>query len=217
MVIIHSESVLIWLASFLAIAAVLSLLLSAALAVRRNFRLAKRIARISLGGLAVWIVLANSISALTPRTIVNVGETYCMDIKCLGIDDVATQPHASNTTYKLNAHFFNDANTVKLSFKNVALYLVDERGRRFPLVSNPSTTPYDALLDPGQSIKTTLTFDVASDVRQLFLTWEETGPQEHIGGKKPPIWLRPVLPVVALAIYGGGGFLFQKQAVLRVL
>ena len=93
MVIIHSESVMIWLASFVAIAAVLSLLLSAALAMGRNFRMAKRIALTTLGGLVVWIVLANAISLLTPRTIVNVGETYCMDIKCIGIDEVVTQAH----------------------------------------------------------------------------------------------------------------------------
>jgi len=213
MVIVHSESVLIGLTLFVATAAVLLLLLSAALAMGRNYRQAKRIARTTLGGLAVWIVLANLISLLAPRTIVNVGETYCMDINCLGIDEVVTQAHASNTTYKLNAHFFNDANTVKISFKNVALYLVDEHGRRFPLVSDPSATPYDALLDPGQSIKTTLTFDVASEVRQLFLTWEETGPQQRIGGKKAPFWA----PLVGLVMYGGGGFLLQKQALLRVL
>jgi hypothetical protein len=212
-VIVHSESVLIWLALLVAAGAVLSLLLSAVLAMGRNYRLAKRIGRTTLGGLAVWIVMANLISLLAPRTIVNVGETYCMDIKCLGIDEVVTQAHASNTTYKLNAHFFNDANTVKISFKNVALYLVDEHGRRFPLVSDPSATPYDALLDPGQSIKTTLIFDVASEVRQLFLTWEETGPQQRIGGKKAPFWA----PLVGSVMYGGGGFLLQKQALLRVL
>jgi hypothetical protein len=216
MVIIHSESVLVGLAFFVAIVAVLSLLLCAALAMGLSFRLAKRIALTTLKSWAVCIVIANLISLLTPRTIVNVGETYCMDIDCLGIDEVVTQAHAINTTYKLNAHFFNDANTVKISFKNVAYYLVDERGRHFPMVSDPSVPPYDTLLDPGQSIKTTLTFEVAPDVRQLFLKWEGT-PPPSVGGKKPPFWARPLLPVVALAIYGGGGYLLQKETVLRVL
>ena len=208
---------MIGLTLLVAIVAVLSLLLSAALAMGRDFRGAKRIARTTLGGLLAWILIANSISLLTPRTIVNVGETYCMDINCLGIDEVVTQAHASNTTYKLNAHFFNDANTVKISFKNVAYYLVDERGRRFPMISDPSAPPYDTLLDPGQSIKATLTFEVAPDVRQLSLAWERTGPQQRIGGKKPPSWARPLLGLAALVMYGGGGFLLQKQAVLRVL
>ena len=215
--IVHSESVLIGLALLVSIVVVLALLLSAALAVGRQFQLAKRIARTTLGGLLAWTLIANSISLLTPRTIVNVGDTYCMDTDCIGIDEVVTQVHASNTTYKLNAHFFNDANTIKISFKNVALYLVDEHGRRFPMVSDPLATPYDDLIDPGQSIKTTLTFDVAPEVRQLFLTWEETGPHQRVGGKKPPHWAIPLFGLVALAMYGGGGFLVQKQAVLRVL
>jgi len=217
MVIIHSESVLVGLALIVSIAVVLLLLLSAALAIGRNFGLAKRIALTTLKGLVVWVVIANLISLLTPRTIVNVGETYCMDIDCLGIDEVVTQAQTSNTTYKLNAHVFNDANTIKISFKNISPYLVDESGRRFPLVSDPSATGYDALLDPGQSRKTTLSFEVAPDVRQLFLKLEETGPQQRVGGKKPPSWLTPVLGIVALGMYGGGGFLVQKEAVWRVL
>ena len=89
MVIVHSESVLIWLALLVSVATVLMLLLSAALAVSSNFHLAKRIAKRTLIGLGVWVLVANAISLLTPRTIVNVGETYCADILCLGIDEVS--------------------------------------------------------------------------------------------------------------------------------
>jgi len=217
MVIIHSESVLVGLALIVSIAVVLLLLLSAALAIGRNFGLAKRIALTTLKGLVVWVVIADLISLLTPRTIVNVGETYCMDIDCLGIDEVVTQAQTSNTTYKLNAHVFNDANTIKISFKGYSMVLMDEHGRRFPLVSDASAPPYDSLLDPGQSAKTTLTFKVAPDVQHLFLNVEDTGPHESAGGKKPPLWLQPVLPLVGLAIYGGGGELMHKQASLRVL
>jgi len=217
MKIVHQESVLIGLALLVSVAVFLSLLLSAALALGRNVRLAKRIALITLKGLAVWTVGANLISLLTPRTIVKVGETYCLDINCLGIDEVAAPPPGSDSVYKLKAHVFNDANTIKISFKGYSLYLLDEQGRRFPLIDDPSAVPYDSLLDPGQSIKTTLTFEAAPDVRQLFLAIGEAGPHEHVGGKTPPVWLRPVLPIVALAMYGGGGFLLQKQAVWRVL
>jgi len=214
--IVHSESALIWFSLLVGLAAVLLLLLAAATAVTGRFQLAKRMARATLIGLVAWILISNSISLLTPRTIVSVGDSYCMDINCLGIDSVVTQVHTTGTTYKLSTHFFSDANTVKISFKNVEFYLVDERGRRFPRVNDPSMTPYDILLDPGQSIKTTLTFEAAPDVRQLFLIWEGTPPRS-VGGKKPPSWALPFLGLVALGMYGGGGFLVQKQAVLRVL
>jgi len=212
-IVIHSETGLIWLALLVAIASVLLFLLSAILVVHRNFRLAKRIALVTLAGWAVWVLVANAISLVTPRTIVKVGETYCEDILCLGIDTVIPPAQASVATYKLNVHIFNDANTVKISFKNISPYLVDEHGRRFAMVYDASVPPYDSLLDPSQTIKTSMTFNVAPDVRQLFLTWEVTGPLEHVGGKKAPAWA----PVFGWVMYGGGGFLLQKQALLRVL
>ena len=131
MVIVHSESSLIWVALCVAVVAVLMLLLSAALAIGRDFRTAKRIALMALGGWAAWALIANAFCLLSPRTIVNVGETYCMDINCLGIDEVITPDRASDSdsVYKLKVHVFNDANTIKISFKGISLYLMDEGGR----------------------------------------------------------------------------------------
>jgi hypothetical protein len=215
MVIVHSEPPLIWLALFVAAGSALLLLLCAILVVLRNFRLAKRIARTTVAVWVVWVVVANGISLLTPRTIVKIGETYCWDINCLGIDEVIPPVQASDGVYKLNVHVYSDANTIKISFKNFSPFLVDERGRRFPMVLDTSVTPYDSLLDPRQTIKTSLTFKVAPDARQLFLTVEVTGPQEHVGGKTgpAPFWA----PFVGLALYGGGGYFVQKEALLRVL
>jgi hypothetical protein len=212
MVVIHSEGILVWLALLVAVAAVLLFLISAILVVHSNFRLAKRIAISTLCGLVVWVVLANAISLLTPRTIVNVGETYCWDNLCLTIDGITRKVHPSETDYRLNIHIYSDANTLKINLKNIFPYLVDERGRRFPLVKGASSGPYDSLLDPGQSVNTTLTFEVAPDVRQLFLTGDVTGPTS-VGGKKAPFWA----PAVGWIMYGGGGFLLQKETLLRVL
>jgi len=103
-------------------------------------------------------------------------------------DEVTTQADPSETDYRLNLHIYSDANTVKINLKNISPQLVDERGHRFPLVK------------------------VASDVRQLFLTGDVTGPTT-VGGKKAPFWA----PVVGLIMYGGGGFLLKKEVLLRVL
>jgi len=71
---------------------------------------------------------------------------------------------------------FSDANAVKTSANGFSLFLVDERGRRFPLVNDPSATPFDITLDAGQSEKTSLTFVTAADAQQLFLTVDEPVP-----------------------------------------
>ena len=79
--------------------------------------------------------------------------------------------------------------------------LVDERGRRFPLVQDLSVIPFDVSLDPGQLVKTSLTFVAAADARQLFLTGDTGGA--------PPFWVRLYL--------GSDDSLLYKRTLLRVL
>src|SRR5215470_6175609 len=108
MTIVHSESLLIWLALLVGIVVALSLLLSILFYATGDREAAKRIARNAVGGFLIWIVIANSISLLTPRTIVKIGETYCDDINCLGIDEVLTPANPSDSVYRLKAHVYND-------------------------------------------------------------------------------------------------------------
>jgi hypothetical protein len=49
---------------------------------------------------------------------------------------------------------FGGANRAKTGAKGASVYLLDERGRRFPLAKDASVIPFDATLDSGQSIKT---------------------------------------------------------------
>src|SRR5437867_75694 len=125
-----------WLALLVMAVAIVGLLISAVLTAARNFGPAKRTALTTLGGVAAWLLVVHAIALLTPRTIVKVGENYCEDINCLGIDEVHAQAQASATVYKLDVHIFSDANTVKVSFKDFSLYLMDERGHRFQLVND---------------------------------------------------------------------------------
>ena len=209
---------MMWNSLLVAVAAFALLVASVTLAALRKFGQAKRIAFYTLSGVVIWVVTTHAVALLTPRTIVRVGETYCYwDNICMGVDEVITDHATPETIYTLNMHIHNDAKTVKDGLQNIALYLKDERGRRFPMIPDSSVTPYDSLLDPGQSIKTSLTFKVSPDVRQLFLAWEG---QElaSTGGKKPPSFWQPIVGgIIGLIMYGGGGYLFHKDAVLRVL
>jgi hypothetical protein len=76
-------------------------------------------------------------------------------------------------------HFFSDANTVKTGSDDALVYLVDDRGRRFPLVDDPSVIPINTRLDPGQSINTSLTFVAPTDATHLFLMGDAPLP-DHI-------------------------------------
>ena len=107
----------------------------------------------------------------------------------------------SEIAYKVDVRIFSDANRVQTSAKGVSLYLVDERGRRFPLVRDPSVIPFDVALDPGQSVNTSLTFVAAGDARQLFLTGDTQG--------EPPFWVK--------LYFGSDDSLLHKRTLLRVL
>ena len=103
------------------------------------------------------------------KLVVKVGDSYCSDIWCIGIDIVNSTARGREIVYKLDVHIFSDANTVTTSAKGVSFFLLDERGRRFPLIIDPSVVPIDVTLNPHQSVNTLLTFVTASDVRQLSL------------------------------------------------
>lgn len=49
------------------------------------------------------------------------------------------------------------------------LYVLDEQGRRFPLVQVSSLIPADVAVNPHQSVKTSLTFLAPANARKLYL------------------------------------------------
>jgi len=222
-VIVHSDSDLgILLAMLLMIAAVIALGVSVILLFERKFRSAAKVGITTLGAIVAWPVLVGLVSAVTPRTIVKLGDSYCDDIRCIGIENVEKEPRGSQTFYKLKVRLFSDANTVKVSFGNVSLFLQDERGRRFPMIDDPSVTPYDTYLEPQQSVETTLTFDVTAGSKQLFLI---RGPRKpataanpgSAGGKQPPFFA-PVFGVwFYVASLGNDAHFLHKPTLLRVL
>jgi hypothetical protein len=162
----------------------------------RRFRSALKTAVITIGGLAVYLAAVNVVSLLSPQTIVKPGDSYCFDIWCIGVDRVSTHNSGQENLIQVDVHIFSDANTVKVSAK-ARPYLVDENGRRFPLIYESSAIPFDAVLDPGQTIKTSLMFKAAPDARQLFLTGDVETP--------------PPFPLVLLV------GMFHKPTLFRVL
>lgn len=224
--IVHSDSALGFFLAFLwTLTAIIALFAGVVLAVNHKFRSAAKVAGATLGAMVGWVLVVTAISFAAPQTIVNVGDSYCVDIRCIGIDKVRAEPQGGQTIYNLDVHLFSDANTVKVSFGAVSLVLVDERGRRFPMIpssENPPPPPYDTYLDPGQTIKTTLTFAVASDAKQLFLidtprTAPEGAKPGSIGGKHTPSWAPYFGLWFNLASLGNDRYPLHKPTLMRVL
>ena len=150
-------------------------------------------------GWLLYVVVLIAVSLLTPQKIGGAGQAYCMDIWCIGIQKVSPMPARNGIAYKVDVRIFSDAGTVKTSGKGFSLFLVDERGRRFWMVKDPSVIPFDLSLDPGQSVNTSLTFVTPADERELFLTVDS-----------PPFWMERLC-------FACDGSLLHKPTLLRAL
>jgi hypothetical protein len=200
-VIIHSDSTLSAIAAFLVLLAFGSLILLSVLgAVRGRFRRALKLLVIAVGSLAVYTAAVMVVSLASPQKIVDIGDSYCYDNWCIAIEKVNATPQGNHVTYRTEVRIFSDANGVQTSARGASIYLVDERGRRFPLVDDPAVTPLDTELAPHQAVRTSLTFVAASDTRQLFLTGDSGS------------W--SLVPALGL---GNDASLLHKRTLLRVL
>src|SRR5262245_44922581 len=205
--VLHSDSELGALLTLLVLfAGFVALCASAVLLVSRKFRSSLNALLVSAAIVGFYVLAVLAVSILTPQTIVNIGDSYCMDIWCIGIDKVAAMPRGDEIVYKVDVRIFSDANSVETSAKGAAVYLLDDRGRRFELLNDPSVIPFDTPLAPRQSIRTTLTFAAAADSRQLFLPCGS----HHIGEE-------PSVPFWVKLYFGSDAGFLHKQTMLRVL
>jgi hypothetical protein len=164
--VIHSDSFVgVMLPFVVALAAVVLVLISAGMLAFGKFRLMAK-----TGLVAAYVLALIGVSLLTPQKIGSAGQAYCMDIWCIGIEKTSPMPARIEITYKVDVRIFSDANTVRTSGKGFSLFLVDERGHRFPMLKDSSVIPFDLSLDPRQSVNTSLTFVTPADARELFLT-----------------------------------------------
>ena len=142
--VIHSDSVGMMLPFVVAFL----VLTSVGMLAQGKFRQGAKALRALAGLVAVYVVVVMAVSLLTPQKIGSAGQAYCMDIWCIGIEKVSPIPARNQIAYKVDVRIFSDAETVKTSGKGFSLFLVDERGRRFPMVKDPSVIPFDLSLDP---------------------------------------------------------------------
>jgi hypothetical protein len=137
-----------------------------------KFHAASRARRASFGIVMAYLGAILLASLFTPRIIVNIGDSYCYDTWCVGVQRVNATPEGQNIRYTADVRIFSDANSVPTSRPKDFLYARDEHGQRFPLAQDSSLIPADVTVDPGQSVKTSLTFLAPANARNLYLRSE---------------------------------------------
>jgi hypothetical protein len=163
-----------------------------------RIRAAKRVRWASAGTIIVYLAAVLLVSLLTPRTIVSIGDSYCYDTWCIGVQSVNAAPQGQNVLYTARVRIFSGANRVSASRAKDFLYARDDQGRRFLLTQDSSVIPADVTVDPNESVETSLMFLAPANGRKLYLTGDY-----------------PVMPWVPL-YFGSDRSPFHRRTLLRL-
>ncbi|HEY7334373.1 MAG TPA: hypothetical protein VH639_05785 [Bryobacteraceae bacterium] len=151
---------------------------------------------------ASYVAVVALVSLLTPRTVVNIGDTYCWDLWCVGIRNVNAIPQGRDVLYTAEVSIFADTSTaqrVPAAQAKQFFYALDEQGRRFAILRDLSFAGADVVVNPAESVKSTLAFLAPANTRKLYLT----------GDMDVPPWVR--------LYFGSDLNPFHRRTLLRVL
>ena len=152
---------LLFIALFLATVA--TLLTAASFAIRGRGANALGLLRrlcICAGAYLGIIVLT---SLFWPRTALQVGDRRCFDDWCIAVEGASRQPAGGHVTYRVNLRLSSTARRVSQRENNLAVYLTDDRGRRFDPAWNQADIPFNVQLGPQESVIATRIFEVPAD------------------------------------------------------
>jgi hypothetical protein len=151
-----------------------------------------------------YLAALTVVSLITPGMVVNIGDSYCYDLWCLGVKQVSAAPKGQDTLYTVEVRVFVDcdrhAHRIPAEQATDSFYVLDEQGRRYPLLRE-SFVDAGVTVQPGQSVKSSLTFLAPANARKIYLMGNSS---------------ESFLPWVYL-YFGSDISLFHKRALLRIV
>jgi len=139
------------------------------------------------------------VSVLTPQTIVSIGDSYCWDLWCFGIEHVEAAPQGESIAYRAAVSLSVGSDQAQLEIPDQAqqfFYAEDEAGRRFPVRAESSGSK---TIKPGEPVKASLTFTAPAGVRHLYLGGDVQAPpwvRLYFGSDLNPLHRRTLLRVL---------------------
>ena len=147
--------------------ATVSTLLSAAfLASRgRGARALALLRRLGIGAGAYFGIVAIA-SIFWPRTVLQVGDPRCFDDWCIAVENASRQQAGDRSTYTVTLRLSSAARRISQRENDMAVYLADNRGRRYDPAPNKSDVPLNVRLGPQESVTATRIFEVPADAHE---------------------------------------------------
>jgi hypothetical protein len=157
-----------------------------------------------LGGygicLALYLGVVAAVSLASPQRVLARGEDRCYDDWCIAVIDATRVERPEVARYVVLLRVTNRARGVSQRENGMVAYVLDEQGRRFDPTPDPAQAPFDTLLEPGRSVATIRTFNVAGAVGLPVLVLEHGGASRFPG----------------LVIIGDESSLLHKPMVVRL-
>jgi hypothetical protein len=163
---------LLFILVFLAAAA--TILRAAFLAIRgpraRALSLLRRLS-LSAGVYLSVVVLA---SIFWPRTILKMGGPRCFDDWCITVESAARRPAGGRGAYLVAFRLSSTARGVSQRENSLAVYITDDRNRRYNPVPHNTDVPFNIQLGPQESVTVTRVFELPADAHEpgLVITHE---------------------------------------------
>jgi len=156
---------LLFIAVFLATAA--TLLSVAFLAIRgRGARALAILRRLCICAGAYFGIVAIT-SIFLPRIAMQVGERRCFDDWCIAVENASRQPAGGHVAYSVTFRLSSTARRVSQRENSLAVYMTDDRGRRYDPAPNKPDVPFNVQLGPQESVTATRVFEVPGDAHDL--------------------------------------------------
>jgi hypothetical protein len=162
--------------------------------------------RAARGGKAFFAIAGSYVAALilvsllSPAKAVSVGDSYCWDLWCVGVQQVNKSQQGQSILYTADVALFADSSNperIPSGQGKQFFYVVDDHGRRFE-IREASFRHESDILNPGESVKSTLVFLAPPDAGKLYLTGDLTAPlwvRLYFGSDLNPFHRRTLLRV----------------------
>ncbi len=149
-------------------------LLTAAVSAIRGRR-AAGILRVWAICFAAYMGIVLVVALATPQRVYAVGEDRCFDDWCIAVEAADRSPAPQGILYTVTLRVSSRARRVTQREKGASVYLIDDHGRGFDAVPDPSATPLDVPLEPGQAVRAKRTFLVPADAHDVGLVFFHEG------------------------------------------
>ena len=113
--------------------------------------------------LAAYLGVVVATSLASPRRMIQLNEPQCFDDWCVAVAQVEQTEAGSETLYSVAIRLSSRARGRPQRENGVSAYLLDARGRRYDAREDPQATPFNVLLNPGDSVTAMRRFLVPAD------------------------------------------------------